>query len=69
MQDALRRLFTAGELTPADLDELAEVCKTKHGLASTPPTPLSAAHVPVAGSGPLEADVTATLARLAHSLR
>jgi recombinational DNA repair ATPase RecF len=53
MQDALRRLFIAGQLTPADLDDLAEVCKTKHGLASHPATPLSAAHVPVAGIGPL----------------
>jgi hypothetical protein len=49
MQDALRRLFTAGELTPVDLDQLTEVSKPKHGLASKPATPLPAAHVPVAG--------------------
>jgi hypothetical protein len=53
IQDALRRLFTAGELTPVDLDELTEVCKTRHGLSTEPATPLVAAHVPVAGSGPL----------------
>ena len=53
MQDALRRLFTAGPLTASDFDELAEVCKTKHGLSSTSVSPLSAAHVPVAGGGPL----------------
>jgi hypothetical protein len=53
VQDALRRLFTAGGLTPADLDELTEVCKTKHGLASKAAVPLTAAHVPVTGSGPL----------------
>lgn len=53
MQDALRRLFTTSGLNPADLDELTEVCKTKYGLASKSATPLSAAHVPVAGNGRL----------------
>lgn len=53
IQDALRRLFTAGELTPVDLDDLTEICKARHGLSTASATPLSAAHVPVAGTGPL----------------
>jgi hypothetical protein len=57
VQDGLRRLFTTGGLTSADLDELAEVCKTKHGLASKAAVPLTAADVPVTGSGPLS-DIT-----------
>src|SRR5688572_5941019 len=32
-RDALRRLFTTGALSPADVDELVEICKGEHGLA------------------------------------
>ena len=53
MEDALRRLFTPGELKPEDLEELTEVCKTRHGLSTKPATPLSAAQLPVAGNEPL----------------
>jgi hypothetical protein len=34
-RDALRRLFTAGDLSVADLGELVELCKSPHGLAKT----------------------------------
>jgi recombinational DNA repair ATPase RecF len=52
IQDALRRLFTAGA-NPLDVDELTEICKTRYGLSTKPASPLSAAHIPVAGSGAL----------------
>ncbi len=32
-RDALRRLATSGELTETDIEELCEICKSKHGLA------------------------------------
>ena len=32
-RDALRRLAESGELTEADIEELCEICKSKHGLA------------------------------------
>lgn len=50
-RDALRRVFTVGQLTTDDLDELTEVCKSKHGLAG-PKTvvPLAAQHLPITGT-------------------
>lgn len=33
-RDALRRLFTSGNLTLDDLDDLTEICKAQHGLAA-----------------------------------
>ena len=32
-RDALRRLFTTGICTPADIDDLLEVCKAQYGLS------------------------------------
>ena len=32
-RDALRRLAASGELTETDIEELCEICKSKHGLA------------------------------------
>lgn len=32
-RDALRRLFTTGDLSPSDIDELVEICEGEHGLA------------------------------------
>lgn len=34
----MRRLFTKDGLSPTDLDELTEICKSAHGLAPTTPT-------------------------------
>jgi len=52
-RDALRRLFTAGTLTPADVDELLDLCKASRGLSS-PRTPdvLARAHLPITDGGP-----------------
>ena len=36
-RDALRHLFTSGDLTATDFDELTETCKARHGLASPNP--------------------------------
>ena len=36
-RDALRRLFTSGNLTATDFDELTETCKARCGLASPKP--------------------------------
>ena len=47
-RDALRRLFTSGDLTAPDLDELTEICRAQHGLASPKPFELLAAqHLPI----------------------
>ena len=47
-RDALRRLFTSGDLTAPDLDELMEICKAPHGLAAPQPSePLAAQHLPI----------------------
>ena len=49
-RNALRRLFTSGDLTAPDLDELTEICKAQHGLASPKPFDLLAAqHLPISG--------------------
>ena len=47
-RDALRRLFTSGDLTVTDLDELVEICKAPHGLAAPKPfAPLALQHLPI----------------------
>jgi AAA domain len=38
-RDALRRLFTSGPLSTADIGELVEICKAAHGLSAIPRTP------------------------------
>src|ERR1700722_14885345 len=38
-RDALRRLFTLGTLSTADIEDLVEICKAAHGLSATPRTP------------------------------
>ncbi len=49
-RDALRRLIEADSLTDQDIEELAELCKDKHGiektLTSTQPSPLRGEHLP-----------------------
>lgn len=51
-RDALRRFFTAGSISPADLAELLKLAKAKHGLAEdTTGAPLEADHLAI-GSGP-----------------
>jgi hypothetical protein len=37
--DALGRLFTTGNLSIADIEDLVEICKGAHGLSATPRTP------------------------------
>ena len=45
-REALRRLVTAGELTPNDYQELTELCKAQHGLADGPEAePLTEEHL------------------------
>jgi len=49
-KDALRRLFTTGTLAEPDLDELADLCKTVHGLATSHISqPLTAEHLATTG--------------------
>lgn len=51
-RDTLRRLFTAGSLTPADLDDLLDLCKAKHGLSKPrPPEVLAEEHLPIKNGG------------------
>jgi len=46
-RDALRRLVLNGELSDGDIDALAEICKSCHGLADqTDIMPLAKGHVP-----------------------
>lgn len=49
-RDALRRLFTTGDITPADLGELVDLCKAARGL-SDPGTPqvLTNKHLAIEG--------------------
>lgn len=62
-RDALRRLFSAGELTQKDLDELVQLCKAAKGLAeSTSPKVLSREHLATKSAG---ADAT-SLVTLTH---
>lgn len=63
-RDALRRLFTSGDLTPDELDELTEICKSQHGLTSPKLfAPLAAEHLPITGPAAGEA---VTLVNLTH---
>src|SRR5207247_5955209 len=51
-RDALRRLFTVGQITPADLDELLALCKATRGLAEPQtPQPLAKEHLAIKGQG------------------
>jgi hypothetical protein len=38
--EAIRRLFAKGVLTPTDKDEIFELAKIEHGLATAPPQPV-----------------------------
>jgi energy-coupling factor transporter ATP-binding protein EcfA2 len=56
MRDALRRIATNQQLSDEDLDELAELCRTPHGLAGNTKAanPISESDVPSAGdAGPV----------------
>jgi energy-coupling factor transporter ATP-binding protein EcfA2 len=55
-RDALRRLVLNGDLSEGDIDTLAEICKSQHGLAEQQDVaPLTKGHVPekTAGSAPV----------------
>ncbi len=46
-RDALRRLVTRGELGETDIEELSQLCKSRHGLSDvTKPIPLEESHLP-----------------------
>src|SRR2546425_5264044 len=63
-RDALRRLFTSGDLTSDDLDELTEMCKARYGLAAPmPSSPLEAVHLPISAPA---ASVPVSLVALTH---
>ncbi len=50
-RDALRRLVLKGELDDADIEALAEICKSAHGLAcEQDPVPIGREHLPVDGA-------------------
>jgi len=50
-RDALRRIVTSDKLDESDLEELATICKSAHGLAEKPAiVPLSQAHIPDRGA-------------------
>lgn len=51
LRDALRRIVTTSDLSDADVAQLAELCKTPHGLSVDGPAadPLSANHIPTTG--------------------
>jgi hypothetical protein len=53
VRDALRRVVTTGDVTPADVSELAEMCKKAHGLSDTQliPEPLDGTHLGTAPDG------------------
>lgn len=62
-RDALRRLFSADEITPRDLDELVHLCKAARGLAEpASPKVLAREHLATRSPG---ADAT-SLAALTH---
>ena len=49
-RDALRRLVSKGELADSDIRELANLCKSRHGLGDREtPVPLNANHLPKSG--------------------
>ena len=51
-RDALRRLITKGELDQLEINELANFCKSRHGLVDrTNPVPLNASHLPQPDAG------------------
>ena len=51
-RDALRRLVTTGELNETNVTELANLCKSQHGLSEKAKgVPLSAEHLPQPGVG------------------
>jgi len=55
-RDALRRIFVAGDISPADADDLLDLCKAAHGLSSPRASvALSPNHIAVKGpdSGPV----------------
>lgn len=55
-RDALRRLVLTGDLSEDDISDLADVCKSAHGLGDRrPPNPLTKEHVPdrTAGAVPV----------------
>ncbi len=50
-RDALRRLVSKGELADSDIRELANLCKSRHGLGDREtPVPLNANHLPKSGA-------------------
>jgi len=53
MRDALRRIVTQAELSEADVEELATLCKKPHGLSATSVDvqPLTMDHLPTGGGG------------------
>jgi len=51
-RDALRRLFTKGEITSADLDDLVDLCKAARGLnPPRAPETLTEEHLAIKGAG------------------
>ena len=51
-RDALRRLFTAEQIVPTDLDELLNLCKAAHGLSGPAvPDVLAEEHVGIEVGG------------------
>ncbi len=56
-RDALRRLFTSGNLSTVDLDDLTDICKAAHGLSAPRASkPLETKHL--ATKGPQSAAVS-----------
>ena len=51
-RDALRRLIVNGNVSEADISELANLCKSRHGLAAREnPSPLISDHLPQPNTG------------------
>lgn len=51
-RDGLRRLFTTGQITPTDLDELVTLCRAARGLSKAQtPNVLSTGHLGTKGQG------------------
>jgi hypothetical protein len=49
-RDALRRIFTHTQLSAEDFKQLAELCKSQHGLVEARPMePLGASHISISG--------------------
>ena len=47
-RDALRRVFVTGDISPADIDDLVDLCKAAHGLSGPrAPAALSDEHIAV----------------------